>query len=356
MPVATSIVTDIKARPEVAAKAVRRALRKIGNAPATSVFLFLTTEFARDPQSAIRAAAKVANCTQVIGCSATGIFTEDDWVLDAPAAAAMVFSGNINLHVARKKTNFPLLTIAAPNAINTTWLQRLGPSFGAVSGDATGQGPFSVWENGKGVVQGRCQIDMHGVKAAMAATHGLKLLNSPIPINAVNAYDVLVCGEMVAEVLLRQVYGAEDSETLPYHQLMAVYASSPELIHHEQYEQATIICSNEDGSITLSKALDKGMWLSWAVREQNTAMKQLTQVANQLDHQLDNAPDFGLFFSCMGRGPYFYNGVDKDLKILKKRFPQMPLIGFYGNGEFAPMNGKNVLLEYSAVLALFKEK
>jgi len=57
----------------------------------------------------------------------------------------------------------------------------------------------------------------------------------------------------------------------------------------------------------------------------------------------------------MGRGPYFYGGVDRDLLLLKEQFPGMPLIGFYGNGEIAPVNGVSELLQYSAVLALFVE-
>jgi small ligand-binding sensory domain FIST len=31
----------------------------------------------------------------------------------------------------------------------------------------------------------------------------------------------------------------------------------------------------------------------------------------------------------------------------------MPLIGFYGNGEIAPVKGRNQLLQLSAVLGLF---
>jgi small ligand-binding sensory domain FIST len=48
-----------------------------------------------------------------------------------------------------------------------------------------------------------------------------------------------------------------------------------------------------------------------------------------------------------------YNGVDQDLALLKSLILNLPLIGFYGNGEIAPIKGKNELLQYSAVLGLF---
>ena len=90
MKVATSIALGLEASPKLAAKAVAVAMQKAGITTANSVLLFLTSEFAREPMPAIKAAAKTANCLQVMGCSATGIFTEEDWVLDTPAAAAMV--------------------------------------------------------------------------------------------------------------------------------------------------------------------------------------------------------------------------------------------------------------------------
>ena len=44
-------------------------------------------------------------------------------------------------------------------------------------------------------------------------------------------------------------------------------------------------------------------------------------------------PRFALMFSCMGRGPYFYGGVDRDLELVRQRFPGMPLLGAYCAGE-----------------------
>ena len=117
---------------------------------ANSVLLFLTPEFARDPQPALRAASKAANCMQVIGCSAAGIFTEEDWVLDTPAAAAMVFGGNVPLAPAHDIHADPLVfSLAAPNATNRPCIKPPGQRFGGISRDATGQGPFKVWSGAR---------------------------------------------------------------------------------------------------------------------------------------------------------------------------------------------------------------
>jgi len=356
MKVATSIVLGRQAQPALAAQAVNNAMSKAGITSANAVILLLTSEFASNPQAAIKAAAKAAACTQVTGCSATGIFTEEDWVLDTPAAAAMVFGGDIKLELARHNHNLqPLLTIAAPSAINSTWLDH-HTRYGGISGDVTGQGPFSVWQNAKGDVTGHIEMFISGVKMATQAAHGLSLLSPPKPIQTSQQFDVQQLGKHKA---LRSLQKAWDSyrktpEPLPLHLIMAVYGDSEEAILQGNYHQTTIIsCDEADGSVTLAHTLPVGQYLSWALRDANSAQADMLLATDALSTALGSTPDFGLLFSCLGRGPYLYDGEDLDLKVVTKRFPNMPLLGFYGNGEIACINGQNQLLPYSTVLSLF---
>lgn len=362
MKVATSIALGLKASPALAAQAVSQAMHKAGISTANSVLLLLTSEFASDPQAAIKAAAKAANCTQVMGCSATGIFTEEDWVLDTPAAAAMVFGDDISLQLAKfNHTQQPLLTLTAPNAINSTWLNNGNVRFGGVSGDAIGQGPFSVWQNAKGDVSGYVDAFFTNVKVATKASHGLKLLTKPKKIQHVNGYDVTILDNKAPITALKKAWKTHNKtdDPIPLHLIIATYANSANAINKGEYNQTHLISYDDhDGSITLAQQLNAGQFLSWGFREQTTAEADLTLASHQLLTELDlsainGTPDFGLLFSCLGRGPYFYGGIDRDLKVITQQFPDMPLLGFYGNGEIASIGGINQLLPYSAVLSLF---
>lgn len=204
MKVATGLATGGRATPELAAQAVAKAMKAAKTDVASSVLLFLTSEFARDPVPALRAAAKAGSCIQVMGCSAPGILTEEDWILDAPAAAAMVFSDGLGLQPAQAKSRQLLLTLAAPNAINTTWLSSSGLRFGGVSGDAMGQGPFSVWQNGKGAVTGHCEAVIGGVAEAVAAAHGLRMLSEPELVEGIDSHDLQQLGGKSALATLQQ--------------------------------------------------------------------------------------------------------------------------------------------------------
>ena len=372
--VATGLAIGKSALPELAAQAVEMAMEKAEITQPSSVLLFLTSEFAADPQPAIKAAAKAASCTQIIGCSATGIFTEEDWVIDSPAVAAMVFSELNFSHPKPEDTNNHfLLTLTAPNAINTTWLNSVGLNsvgsnqatlnnkrarFGGVSGDAIGHGPFSVWQNGKGTTQGYCEVTLNNTAMAVSASHGLKIISSPRKITAIKGNDLLKLANQPALATLTSAWQkyAKTTDTPPYHQLMAVYANKASALERGEYSLASIIIENADeASVMLTKSLQVGEWLSWAIRDVDAAQVDIVKTAGELKQQLGVEPEFAMLFSCLGRGPYFYNGQDQDLALLKTLFPKLPMIGFYGNGEIAPINGTNELLQYSAVLGLFAE-
>lgn len=358
--VATSLVLGSSASPELAANAVRNAMHKADITTANAVLLLLTSEFAAAPQDAIKAAAKAANCTQVMGCSASGIFTEEDWVLDAPAAAAMVFGGDLHLMRAQSADDGDsLLTLTAPNAINSTWLNKRHKRYGGVSGDAIGQGPFSVWQNAKGELSGLVEAFVSGASVNTDCSHGLQRLTQPQRITQTSLFDVCGLEQQSALNSLEKAwkFHSKTVEAIPLHMMMAVYAESAEAIMAGQFNQTSIIaCDESSRSVTLAHPLNAGQFLSWCLRDSHVAESDMMLICARMANDMHRPPEFGMMFSCLGRGPYFYDGIDRDLQIVKQSFPGMPLLGFYGNGEIANLNGQNQLLPYSAVLSLFSCK
>ena len=364
MAIATTLVRGLRVHEDLARQAVAGAMQRAQLTHANSVLLFLTPEFARDPQPALRAASKAANCMQIVGCSAAGIFTEDDWVLDAPAAAAMVFGGAVALapaHDAQPDTQ--IFSLAAPNAINSAWIKAPGQRFGGVSGDATGQGPFKVWCGAKVSGQGRCETLIQGAHGLVDVSQGIRALSTPLAITQVSGYDVITLSAQPALSQLTRELPLEvrEQEHLPLHLLLAgiTFGDQEHAIAEGRYRLSPIISTNaDDRSVTLSSRLMPGDHLFWALRQPLAAERDMRKTLERMDQtrrqqMLTAAPDFGLFCPCMGRGPYFYGGVDRDLDLVTGRYPGMPLIGFYGNGEIGSLNHENEIFQYAAVLGLF---
>lgn len=356
MKAATGLVQGRSAAPDLAAQAVRMAMQAAGLEIAQSVVLYLSSDYAHDPQAAIAAAARAAQCTQVVGCSAAGVFTEADWVLDAPAAAALVLGDGVSLQATHAETT-QVMTYSAPNALDLTWLQAGPPRFGAVSGDATGQGPFSVWQNARIQETGRSELAVHGARLRVDFTQGVHPISRPAQLNQVAGHDVQVIGGIKAlPSLARELpLSVRAPERIPTHLLMAgiPYGDKENAVAEGRFHLLPVIAvNNDDQSVTVASQLHPGLELFWALRKPKAAADDMAAMLTRMTADATATPRFGLMFPCMGRGPMFYGGEDRDQKILSARFPDLPFIGFYGNGEIAHFDGANRLLQYSTVLAL----
>ncbi len=361
MAASTGLSYGGRAQPEHAARAVNRALKRAGLSRASAVLLFLTPHYAPSPDAAVRAAARAAGCLQVIGATAAGILTEEEWVLDSPGAAAMVFAEPISLAPAAGNTSDDealILSLCTPAGLTADWLDVPAHRIGAISGDLFGHGPFKVWSSGRVIDSGRADARFLGARGVIGASQGVRALTSPIEVAEVQGYDVKRLGNYPAlNVLVKSLpTGIREMERIPLHLIMGgvTFGDPMTAIREGRYRLNHIVSANlRDQSITLSHPLSRGERLFWAMRDALTAEREMRQTIEHTASALRAAPSFALLFPCMGRGPHFYGNRDRDLDAVIKRFPRLPVIGMYGNGELAPLDGANHLYQYSTVLGLF---
>ncbi len=355
---ATGISYGPTADPEHAAKAVKQALDRTGRSSASAVVLFLTPEYAHTPDRALRAAARAAGCTQIVGCTGAGILTEDEWLLDATGAAAMVLHEPVSISHRPGQLNVSL-DLTTPEAISSEWIDSSASRFGAVAADVVGQGPFTVWRSGRPAEDGHVEMFFQGVDGAMGISQGIRMLTAPVAVGEVDGYDVLQIGKHPALSVLTQAlpFSVGDSEPFPLHLLMCgVTFGDPETaVADGRFKLNHIVSANrENRSITLSSALNPGERLFWGIRDKLAAERDMEKKITALETKLAGKPEFAMLFPCITRGPSFYGNRDRDIEILKNRYPSMPVIGFYGNGQIAPLSTGSHLYQYSAAIGLYR--
>jgi small ligand-binding sensory domain FIST len=360
-PVATGLSHGQRADPQHAARAVQLALERAELDRANAVILFLTPEYAGNPEAALRAAARAAGTLQVIGATGAGILTEEEWVLDSPAAAAMVLGGNYGLAIPKNKwdDDHVVLSLCTPAGMGADWLDAPLKRVGAISGDVSGDGPFNVWTSGRISEDGRAEARFENVDAVLNVSQGVRALTAPIEVAEVQGYDLKRLGNYPAlAVLVQSLPGSvREMERVPLHLLMCgvTFGDPHSAIQDGRYRLNHILAANvREQSITLSQPLMRGERLFWAMRDALTAERDIRATIERSTTELGGKPDFSVLFPCMGRGPHFFGNRDRDLETLRARFPGMPIIGMYGNGEIGPLDGANHLYQYSAVVGLFR--
>lgn len=336
---ATALIQARKAQPELAIQAVRQAMQRAGLVQASTVLLFLSAEFMPILQATLEAVTIAAGTRNIFGCSAVGVMTEEDWAIDGPSVAVMIFGPTIGL--ATTPGAGETFTLAAPNAINTLWLNRPTPCYGGVSGDITGSGPYTVWANGELVDGGRMEARWVGLRSQWELSFGLEMLTPTLTVTEADGLDLQTVEGGPAAVPLWHALRDEDATD----QLPLVYAVP------ENGEPVPLLSVHlHNGRVTLARALQPGARLRWAMR---TAPAAVAEIQQALDNAR-SAPRLVVMIASAGRGPSLHGGRDAEWEAVRRRWPGVPLIGFYGNGEISHFAGANRVLTTSTLLGLFR--
>ena len=362
MPLATALVTANDPEPQIVEAAIDEALAKSGLPHATGVLLFLTPEFARHAHAIMTTAARRSQCLQVAGGIASGVFTEAGWALDRPAAAAMVFGGDLSLGYP-DDPRAPILSYAG-GTVPEIW-SLSGRRFGGVFGNTFAVRPADanavVWQQARLAGEGGCSVQLHGAHIDIGGSRGWQQLGETQAVERSQGYELLQVGSKPALKSLTDALpeGFRRDPGRYLHQIVALVAESAATGSATAFRPAAILSINADGTLTLAERVQPGRRLAWAIRLPETAEADMRQSLEALKKTLQASgriPSGALMFSCIGRGPFFYGGEDRDLQAFSQRFPGLPVIGVYGTSQIAPLGERpgagNGLFQNSVVTAL----
>jgi small ligand-binding sensory domain FIST len=353
--VATGFASGERATADLAARAVEQALQRAHQPLAGSVLLFLTSHFGRNTQLAVSAASRTAHCLQVAGCTAAGVFTESDWSLDAPAAAALVLAGDNGLVTPAGDCTVLTLTTAATQRLPMDGARE---RFGICCADGDGDLPARVWQHGRLADNDRCELAFANARTATRVSRGLRLLSPILEVTGTDGYDLFaVNGRPALATLLDCLPPSSQPEARPpfshlFAALTDASGDAADALRNDRCRLVPILgASPDEQSLTLAMPLAPGDRLFWVLRQPAAAEQDSMAAVAELAESIAE-PDFAVVFSCIGRGPYFFGTADRDLDCLLERFPALPVIGAYGAGEIGPVAGHSALLSYSAVLTV----
>jgi small ligand-binding sensory domain FIST len=126
----------------------------------------------------------------------------------------------------------------------------------------------------------------------------------------------------------------------------------------ESYHQGDFLVRNvlgldgRTGAVAVGALLRPGMVVQFHLRDARTS-------ADDLDTMLTRyagRPAGSLLFSCLGRGQHLYGRPDHDTDTARRHVGDVPMGGFFCNGEIGPVQGTTFLHGYTSAFGFFRPR
>jgi small ligand-binding sensory domain FIST len=371
---------------EAAERATLMAMGNAGIAKADLAIVFATLNYQTEYEHLYQAVHSNANCDELIGCSGMSVLTSAGEFEEEPTLAVMVIRSDqlsavsfsargtaaevgeqIQTDIQSGRDDDSLLVIFPDvRTVNPAELvKHIGddgtelPLVGAaVSGDATGAQMYH-WRGEEATEGGLTGILLTGdFNTEIGVAQGCQPVGRP---REVTRAEGRVIFELDGEPALENFKGTlqlltqEDIRRSGGTVFVGI-AMDPENrnpIRGDFLIRNLIGINEEHDALAVSEEVTEGQLVQFHLRNPNAAAEEIQVILTRLAKKTrQHPPAFGLYFNCLGRGKGLYGVANHDIGVIQEKFPGLPVIGFFGNSEFAPIGGRNFAHAYTGVFVL----
>jgi small ligand-binding sensory domain FIST len=110
------------------------------------------------------------------------------------------------------------------------------------------------------------------------------------------------------------------------------------------------------GAVAVGEHLQEGMRVRFHLRDAETSAADLHAMLKGYEKASPEAanPSGALLFSCLGRGEGLYGRPNFDTGVFREHLGDVPVAGFFCNGEIGPVGGATFLHGYTSSFGLFR--
>lgn len=236
------------------------------------------------------------------------------------------------------------------------------PLFGGMASGGPLPGVNRLLLGSQVLAHGAVVVLLHGaVQVRTVVSQGCRPIGPPYVITKAERNTIFELGGRPALARLQEVF-----RTLPTHEQemvqRAVHVGRVVVEYQERFEPGdflvrNVVCADpESGAIVIGDYVRIGQTVKFHIRDWQTADADLRQLLAGLKATPGVNPGGALLFTCNGRGTRLFPGPHHDAGAVAAALGDIPLAGFFAQGELGPVAGKNFVHGFTASLAVFDGK
>ncbi|MFQ5780177.1 MAG: FIST N-terminal domain-containing protein [Nitrospiria bacterium] len=364
------------------------ATQGISNPPDLSV-LFVSPHHRKAASEIATNLKKALDSKILLGCTGEGIIGTSLemeqrpaislWVASLPDVALIPFhlSFEENNHGVRLKgwpkqlpqvEDRPFFILLAepfstPTGYFLTFLQKKFPCMPVLGGMASGAripGENLLFFNDQVVKEGVVGVMVHGaIRLETVVSQGCRPVGDRFLVTSAERNVIHELGGRRALQYVKKTYEtlSEEEKRLAQQGLhlgCAVDEQKDRFARGDFLVRSLIGIDEDSGSLTIGDIIKEGQTVQFHVRDAESAKEDLRLLLEARKRELGEVrAEAALLFSCNGRGQRFFGTPHHDVGAIRERLGEIPVAGFFAQGEIGPIGRKNFLHGFTASVALF---
>ena len=235
-----------------------------------------------------------------------------------------------------------------------------GVKIGGLSSGARSEGGNVLYQNGRKLTRGLVGVGLNGnVTIDTIVAQGCRPIGEPLAVTAcqhnilrsVNGLTPLqYLGSLIEQL-------SEYDRALMRTSLFIGLAVDPFLStpgRGDYLIRNLVGIDYQSGALAVAALLNEGQIIQFHLRDRLTSAEDLDVLLRKHADSGATRASGALLFQCVGRGKFLYGEDNHDSQTFLSRVGQIPLGGFFCNGEIGPVGGATHLHGYTSSFGLFR--
>lgn len=328
-----------------------------------------------------------ANC--LLGCTCESLVANEREIEQKPAVAVWLASlpgvSVTPMHLEFQRTADGGTIVGWPDEVAREWepgaaifllgdpysfptdvlLERLNdsrpgaPVVGGMASGASQPGENWLFLGDKDYQEGAVAVLVQGpVRIRSVVSQGCRPIGRPYVVTKVERNIILELGgkppllrlqEVVTSLSARERAQAQQG----LHVGLVINEYQPEFGRGDFLVRNCLGADPGNGAIAIGDYPRVGQTVQFHMRDASTADEDLRELLADVNDPSDEPSRGALLFTCNGRGTRLFGTPDHDAGVLRAALGDVPVAGFFAQGELGPIGGRNFVHGFTASVALF---